>query len=81
MTISLQADSASNVFFEAWAAAQEAEQDVYKAFGTIRLESINRTYILTRGFLSSYTPMPGVKKTLEARNYTITWNSIMGAPI
>ena len=80
-TISLQADSPSNDLFEAWHEAMEAVREVYFANGIITLPAINRTYIMTRGVLSSYSPMPEAKKVLQPRSYVITWNNVNPVPV
>lgn len=80
-TITLQADSASNLMFDAWATAQESARELYVAAGIVRLPGINTSYALVRGFLTSYRPMPPLKKILQPRQYGVTWNSILPAPI
>lgn len=77
----LQANSPSNAIFDAWYAAQQAAQDVISATGLTRLKSVNTSYVLTNGFLTAYKPAPDAKKVLQARQYTITWESISAAPI
>lgn len=80
-TITLQADSASNLFFEAWATAQEALKDVYFANGTAIVKSISRSYVMVNGVLSQYPPMAGIRRTLQPRQYRITWESITPVPV
>lgn len=80
LSITLQADSASVLLFDAWYAAQKALSDVYFANGLIRLPGIARSYVLTNGVLTSYMPIPDAKKTLDPLKYTITWESVVGAP-
>lgn len=79
--ISLQADSDSNLIFEIWHTAQQAAKEVYSASAIVRLPSIKRSYVLTKGILTSYTPIPDAKKTLQPRKFAITWESVVGAPI
>jgi hypothetical protein len=81
MNIVLQADSASNTFFEAWYAALEATNEVYKAFGVLRQPGVSRSYILTNGVLVGYSAFSDGKKILQPRKFSIKWNSIVGAPI
>lgn len=81
MNISLQADSASNGFFEAWYANQEANREIYQAFGVVTQESVGRIYTLTNGVLSNYSPLAEAKKTLGARKFQIKWNMVLGAPV
>jgi hypothetical protein len=80
-TYQLQADSPSNRIFDAWAAAQEGIGEVYVATGIIRLPAIGMSYAMTRGFLTSYKPTPAVKKIMQPRQYGITWQSVLPAPI
>jgi hypothetical protein len=80
-TIVLMADSESNTLFEAWYAAQQAAKEIYFASGIVHLPSVNRSYVMTNGVLSSYAPMADAKKTLQPRKFGITWESVVGAPI
>lgn len=77
----LQGDSASNAIFDAWYLAQKATQDTFVANAVITLTTINQVWALTKGFLTSYTPIPDVKKLIQPRHYEITWESITTAPI
>jgi hypothetical protein len=81
MHVVLQADSDSNGFFEAWYAAQEAANEIYKAFGTIVQKSVGRTYVLTNGVLTNYAPIADAGKVLKPRKFQIKWNVVVGAPI
>ena len=80
-TINLQGDSASNVLFDNWFMAQQAVNEVYTASGVIHLPSVQRSYTLTKGVLTSYKPLSDVKKMLEGREYEITWESVSVAPL
>ena len=81
MSVTLQADSPSNIFFEAWYAAEEAAQSAYFSFGTLVQPAVSRTYILTNGVLSNYTPLAEAKKVLQPRKFQIKWNVVLGVPI
>lgn len=81
MTIHLQADSPSVQLFDAWRTAQDAAVDVFSASGSITLPSTGMVYTLQNGFLTSATPFPAVKKTLEPLVYEITWQRIIGGQI
>lgn len=81
MGIMLNADSPSNLLFEAWDAAEVALQGTYFANGIVRLPAIQRTYALTKGVLTEYSPAPAAKKVLQPRKFTITWEKIVGAPL
>jgi hypothetical protein len=80
MTIVLQGDSASNNLFDTWAQSQKIAREVLRVSGNITLVSVGRTYALTRGILTSYKPMSGVKKVLQSRSYGITWEDVSPAP-
>jgi hypothetical protein len=79
--IALQADSDSNDLFDTWYASQQAAGELFVATGILRLPSVTKTYTMTRGFLTTYKAAPDVKKTLQPRKYTITWQTVLVAPI
>lgn len=79
--IMLQADSDSNDLFDAWFAAQQAAGEVYFANGIVRLPSVKRSYALTKGVLTGYKPAPDGKKVLQPRKFSITWQTLVGAPL
>ena len=78
--ISLQADSASNTFFDTIYSAQQTAQDVYRIGGTVVLPGIATGYTLTNGVMTSYPPMPDAAKTLKMRKFGITWEKILPSP-
>lgn len=80
-TIMLMPDSPSLDIFNNWALAQLASREVLVANASISLPAIGKKYVLTRGFLTSTTPVPDVKKVLAAVKYMITWNTVVGASI
>lgn len=78
--ITLQADSLSNQMFEEWWAQNQASRDAYfTAEGIIILKSIGRKWALSKGFLTSFPPMPDAGRTLKPRKYGITWESVSAA--
>ena len=77
----LQADSASNEFFDTWWTQMQAAQDVYPANGNIQLPSIATKFTMTNGFLTGYKPLPDAKKLLQPRKFQIIWNRVAPAPI
>lgn len=81
MTIHLQADSPSVFLFDAWRTAQDAAVDAFPASGSIVLPATSMLYTLQNGFLTSATPFPAVKKTLQPLVYEITWQRIIGGQI
>lgn len=80
-TFIIQADSASNAFFEQWAAFQQQNQDVSPCSGQTALPSVGRTYISTRGFLVGLQPLPNAAKILQPRRYVIRWQGVQSAPV
>ncbi|MDG7050807.1 MAG: hypothetical protein JRZ94_06360, partial [Nitrososphaerota archaeon] len=81
LEITLQADSASNDFFDAWVAAESVAKEKYTANGSILLQGTGRLYVLTTGFLKKGNVMPPAKKVLQPRKFTIEFQSITGAPV
>lgn len=75
----LQADSASNDFFEAIYAAERAARDKFTLNGSVLLPSVNRLYTMTTGFMNGYKPMSDAKRVLQPRKFTITWQSVLPA--
>lgn len=78
-SITLQADSFSNQLFERWYMAQQAQRESYIANGSIFLPATGRKYTMTRGFLTGVMVTPQVKKVLQPRKYSVTWESITAA--
>ena len=76
----LQADSPSNLIFEAWRTAELAAKQKYQAIGVIQYPSVNRLYALTTGWLTKYPPISDAKKSLQPRRYEITWQQILVTP-
>jgi len=81
MNVTLQADSPSIAFFEAWYAAEEAAQDAFAGFGVLSQPGVGRSYALTNGALSNYAPFADGKKVLQPRKFQIKWQAVIGAPI
>ena len=77
----IQADSASVAFFEAWYAAEQQKAEKYWASGTTTLPGISRVYQSLQGVLSNYSPLSSAKKVLQPRKFMITWQSVTGAPV
>ena len=79
LNIMLQADSASNDIFDQWAQAQVAARELYIANATIWLPGVSKKYAFTRGFMTTRSPMPGSKKILQPRKFSITFESVSPA--
>lgn len=81
MTIHLQADSGSIALFDAWWSAQIALTSAYPAFGTVSLPNLNKSWVLSTGFLKRYLVMPPAKKLLQPITARIEWQSVTVVPI
>jgi hypothetical protein len=80
-TIALQADSPSNFVFDTWYNSQEQAREVFIATAHITLASISRTFTCIQGYLTNYPPMTDARKILQPRRFSVTWQSITGAPL
>jgi hypothetical protein len=78
-TFVLQADSTSIDIMETIVAAMRTAQETYIFNGSILLPATGKSYSLTRGFLTSTSIVPGVKKILQPQSFTITWQSVTPA--
>jgi len=78
-TITLQADSQSNDYFEEWYRYERQNRQKLVASGQIVFRGTQRTYICTRGFLRNYTPIPAARRILQPRTFTIEWESVTSA--
>lgn len=74
--ITLQADSESNDFFDTLISAERTAREKYVLFGSIVLPALGRKFAMTRGFLHSFPKMPGVKRTLQPRRFTLHWEDM-----
>lgn len=81
INVSLQADSPSIAFFDIVLEAQKAAKETFIFDGTVILQGTGEKYAMTKGFLTSATPMSGGKKTLQPRKFTITFESVTKAPV
>lgn len=79
-TYSFMADSPSVFLFDQWFQTQQAQKDVFPASAVVILPSLRTKWALTRGFLTSYSPIPDAKKKLDPRKFGITWESVAPAP-
>lgn len=80
MQVTLQADSDSIPFFESWYSAQDSQQDLFFATGSLTLPSLSKTYVMAKGVLRGYTPIPEGRKVLQPRRFRITWESVLPGP-
>lgn len=77
-TLTIMPDSPSLAIFETWQTAQRTARDIYRCNAVIKLPAIGRKYTLSNGVLTSGMPVPGVRKTLQAVPFIITWESVIG---
>lgn len=73
----LQADSASIFLFDTWWASEQKAGEVLPANGLFQLPAVGKKWILTRGFLTGYKPLPDTKKLLQPQKFSITWESVL----
>lgn len=78
--VTLQADSPSISFFENWYTAELVAKDKFEAFGNVGLTGINRNFVMSNGFLTSYPVMPNAGKFLKPRKFQITWGKVLPVP-
>lgn len=78
MTVTIMPDSPSNTVFETWYLTSKAAADVYSGNATIIMPSIGRKYTLKNGVLTKGKSLPDAKKTLQPREWKITWESVTG---
>lgn len=78
--LTLQADSQSNDVFDEWWTRQQANKTLYPAQGLIILPAIGKKYQQVEGFLTGYPPGPSAGRVLRARQFEITWQSILPQP-
>lgn len=76
MNVSLQADSDSIDIFDTIYALQENGREAYLLSANIQVPSLKKSYNLSNGVLTSYTPMPDHKQTLSAQQFTIVWGKV-----
>lgn len=77
--IALQADSPSNSLFDAWWASQQVAKAIFEAQGVVILTDLGTKWVLVNGVLTTYPPIPNVKKLLQPRRFGITWESVSPA--
>ena len=79
MNLSFMADSPSPPIFDVWYLAQKGV-DAFPANAVITLRSLATKWTFTRGFLTSYKPVPDAKKLLQPRKFGLTWQSAVPSP-
>lgn len=73
MTVTLLASSDSFIVFDTWVAAMDALRDMIYASAVISMPSIGRKWTCYQGALTRYPTMPSARRTLQQRQFQITW--------
>lgn len=81
LTITLQADSKSVQMFDTVLEAQKAAKELFIFDGTLIIQGTGEKYAMTKGFMTSATPMSNSKKVLQPRKYTLTFENVSKAPV
>jgi hypothetical protein len=81
LDINLQADSISNLIFDAWIQAEAVTREKYIANATILLPGTGLLYAFTRGFMTNVNVMPSAKKILQPRKFTLVFQNLSRAPV
>lgn len=69
--------SLSCKIFDDWKRTQDQVGDVLTAEGRTLLKSIGTKYVMTRGFLVSWTPMAPAGKVLKSRKAIVRWQNVV----
>lgn len=80
-TFTLQADSLSNDFFDAWVAAVRQGTTALRCNGSTTLPALGKTYVHTNGVLVNMPPMSSAAKILKERKFLVRWQSVVANPI
>lgn len=80
-TVMLMADSKSGDIFDQWWQFAQTLVEAYPAYGAITLPSLGKQYVMQKGFLTGYKPIPDAKKTLQPRTFELTWQRIIANPL
>lgn len=75
-TVTVQPDKSGYEIFLTWQETEESIREVIFADATIAYPAINRRFVLSNGVLTSFSPLPDAKKTLQPLTYQITWGTI-----
>ena len=82
-TITLQADSPSMLIFDAWVQAQNPlfGGTILPIGEILSIPSISTVFTLINGILGAYTPIPKGGKILGPRQFEISWQQVLPAPL
>jgi hypothetical protein len=75
----LQADSRSIDFFDAWYGGNVAARDSFACNGTIIYPGLGKKYSMVKGFLTNYAPIPAAKKMVQPQAFSIVWEQALAS--
>lgn len=78
--ITLQADSQSIDFFEAWHLYEQQTKETLFATGTLIVPGAEKAYAMTRGVLTNYAPIADLRRNLQPRRFSLVWEKVIPAP-
>lgn len=81
ITFTFQADSDSVDMFDEVLEAQKAAKEMFIFDGTGIIQGTGAKYAMTKGYLTSATPMSTGKKVLQPRKFTLMFESCSKAPV
>lgn len=76
----LMADSESNDIFDRVFNLEKVNATKYPINGVILLTAVGKKFTMTRGFLTTYQPIPDAKRVLQPRTHSITWERVVPSP-
>ena len=74
--ISLMPDSDSITLFDTWFQTQNSSRQVFYAYGTLVIPGLIKVYVFGKGVLTNAKTIPDAKKTMQAQDYEITWETV-----
>lgn len=78
MSIVFQPDSPSIDIFNTWGVTQNGTKEVLIASATIIIPATTYKYACVKGVLTSWRPLPELKRIIQPMRYEITWQSVLG---
>lgn len=79
--ITLQADSSSRSFFDAWDGGEKLAKEKFFAQGVVDLPGLGQSFVLTKGALKRVTRVPPGGKIMGPATYTIDWADVQPTPL
>lgn len=80
-SITLNPDSPSIEFFDAWLGGMELAREVFPATARIDVPSVGKSFICTKGILKRVTKVPPAGKVLGPQVYQIDWENMQPVPL